>query len=518
MLPLSTLMAGSANGPQMTVGTLARPGVVLACVVACLLSSAPSRAESAELSLDEVVRTALERNLQLRTQTYAPAIAETDIRKARGIYDPLFTTLLDHRYAERQASPLSSFGVERRFFDFDVALQQLLPTGATAKASFVNIWNRDNLGLDTSNAVTPELTLSLSQPLLQGLGREVTERGITAADDAMDIALAEWNQKALDTAAEARNAYLALVKARESLATRKASLALARHVHAENQERVKAGALAAFQLQDSELGVLAREKDILDAELAVKDQADRLRLALNLPAGTVVEPSDTTWNTPPEISEEDALRTALRRRPDLAKARTALRTAEFNERISRNLALPSFALEGAVGVTGTATDWGNAFDEMRTGKYPAWSVGLNFSVPLGNTAARADVAAGRLKASQGRSQVSALEESAALEVRSALRTIETRRKQIAVAEKGVAVAETRLASYLKRGKLGLATTKDVLDAESGLTQGREFLSGSRADLQSALTDLWRNTGELLDRHGVRIDRNSIPTNTRKEKP
>jgi outer membrane protein TolC len=80
------------------------------------------------------------------------------------------------------------------------------------------------------------------------------------------------------------------------------------------------------------------------------------------------------------------------------------------------------------------------------------------------------------------------------------------------------VAETRLASFLKRGKLGLATTKDVLDAEANLTQARETLSGARADFQSALTSLWKSTGELLDRHGVRIAGNAIASGTPKGTP
>ncbi len=140
---------------------------------------------------------------------------------------------------------------------------------------------------------------------------------------------------------------------------------------------------------------------------------------------------------------------------------------------------------------------------------------MRFSVPLGNTAAKADVAAARLKANQARAGVAVLEESAGLEIRAALRALETRRKQDEVARKGVSVAETRLASFLKRGKLGLSTTKDVLDAEANLTQARENLSGARADFQSALTSLWKSTGELLDRHGVQIDGNTIASRARK---
>ena len=496
----------------------------MAHLLAALLSlgalafAGPAFAETVRLSVGDAVRIAVERNLGLQVETYNPAIAATDIRRARSIYDPTLSALLDHRGGNLQAGPTSEVVDRTRFFDANASLDQLLPTGATASAAFTNFWSKDNLGLSTSRFVEPELTLSLSQPLLKGIGKRVTERGITTADDAMELSLAKWNQKALDTAADARNRFLTLAKARESLATRNASLAVTRRVHDENEGRVKAGVLAAFELHDSEFGVLQREKDLLDAELAERDAADQLRLTLHLPPGTVLELPDTPWTDVPDPSEEEALGIALRRRPDLSNARTSLRTAEFNEEISRNLALPSLALEGSAGVTGIAPDYGNAFDDMRSGKNPNWTVGLRFSVPLGNGAARADVAAARLKASQARVGVAVLEESAGLEIRTALRALETRRKQDEVARKGVSVAETRLASFLKRGKLGLSTTKDVLDAEANLTQARENLSGARADFQSALTSLWKSTGELLDRHGVRIDEKSIASKTRKGTP
>jgi outer membrane protein len=485
-----------------------------------LLSPGPAVAEPVLLSVDDAVRIAVAQNLGLQVETYNPAIAATDIRRARAIYDPTLTILLDHRGENRQAGPATTTvpGERTRFFDANASLGQLLPTGATATASFTNFWSKDNLGLSTSRFVQPELTLSLSQPLLKGFGKQVTERGITTADDAMEISMAGWNQKALDTAADARNRFLALVKAREGLATRIASLAVARRVHEEGDARVKAGVLAAFELQDSEFGVLQREKDLLDAELAERDAADQLRLTLHLPAGTEIALAGTSWIDVPDPSEEEVLGIAERRRPDLLKARTALRTAEFNEKVSRNLALPALSLEGSAGVAGFASEYGDALDDLKSGKSPNWAVGLRFSVPLGNNAARADVAAAQLKTSQARVSVAVLEESAGLEIRTALRALETRRKQEEVSRKGVDVAETRLASFLKRGKLGLSTTKDVLDAEANLVQAKDNLSAARADFQSALTSLWKSTGELLDRHGLVIDGTSIASRTRKETP
>jgi len=506
------------------MGAMKTPRHTVALGALCLLlalwgfSTRAVAADTVALSIDDAVRMALEKNLNLQVAAFSPAIAETGIQKARAIYDPLFTSLLDHRGSDLQTAPNSPQIARDRSFDFDVSLSRLLPTGGTASVSLTNVWFIDNLGTPVSRLTQPELSFSFSQPILQGLGREVTERGITNAADAMDSALADWSQAALNTAADARNQYLALVKARESVATRQASLELAREVQAQNEARVAAGVLAAYQLQDSRLGVLQAQKGLLDAQRAEKDAADQLRTTLRLPDVVVIEAAAPPPPHDAEISEADALRTAMRRRPDIVKSRVAVHTAEFNEQVSRNLALPSLALQGTAGVTGLDTSYGNAVDDLSGGKYPTWSIGLSFSLPIGNHAARADVATSRLQASRARTQLSAAEEEAALEVRTALRALASAREQIDVTSQGVTAAEVLMDSYLKRQQLGLATTKDVLDVSASLTQARESYSAARADYQTAFTNLWKSTGELLDREGIRVDGKRIASGQRKGTP
>jgi outer membrane protein len=489
----------------------------LLLVVLCACPFSAVGVETVTLEIGDAVQMAMEKNLGLQVATYSPAIAETGIRKARAIYDPLLSALVDHQGSNLQAAQQSFFVDRQRVFHFDASISQLLPSGATTSLSFNNFWSKDYLNLPTSRFAQPQLTLSFSQPLLQGLGREVTERGITTADDTMDSTLADWTQQALNTAAAARNQYLILVKARESLATQQASLALAREVQAQNEARFEAGVLAAYQLQDSRLGVLQAQKNLLDAERAEKDANDQLRATLHLQAGTAI----ATTPPPPEtseVSESDALRTAMLRRPDIVKARVAVRTAEFNEKVSRNLALPSLALQGSGGITGLDTSYGDAFGDMGSAKYANWSLGLSFSFPIGNNSARADVAANRLIASQARTQLAATEESATLEVRTALRALSSAQEQIGVTEQGVTAAEALMASYLKRQQLGLATTKDVLDISASLTQARQNYTAARADYQSAFTNLWKATGELLDRQGIRLKGNTIASRERKGTP
>ncbi|MBP2680084.1 MAG: hypothetical protein H6Q82_3149, partial [Deltaproteobacteria bacterium] len=62
------------------------------------------------------------------------------------------------------------------------------------------------------------------------------------------------------------------------------------------------------------------------------------------------------------------------------------------------------------------------------------------------------------------------------------------------------------------------TTKDVLDVIAILTQARENYTVARASYHSALTNLWKATGELLDREGIRQTGNAIASMGRKGTP
>ena len=312
----------------------------------------------------------------------------------------------------------------------------------------------------------------------------MTERGITTADDATDSALADWTQQALNTAAVARNQYLVLVKARESLTTQQASLALAREVQSQNEARVTAGVLASYQLQESRLGVLQAQKNLLDAERAEKDAHDQLRTTLHLPAGTSIE---TTQPPPPGTSGSVGIRCAAYRNASTPRHREGARRRPHRGIQREGVPQPRPSLPRPAGKQRESRDsipsYGDAFGDMGSAKYPNWSVGLSFSVPIGNSSARADVAASRLIASQARTQLAATEESAALEVQTALRALISAQEQIGVTEQGVTAAEALMDSYLKRQKLGLATTKDVLDVSASLTQARQNYSAARADYQ-----------------------------------
>jgi outer membrane protein len=477
--------------------------VFLAAVLS--LAGSPVLADEFPITLDTAVRAAIERNLDLRVQTFTPALSETDIRRARAIFDPNLNLLLDHRGSNAPVSPGSPLEERARFFDANLSTDLLLSSGATASAAFKNFWSRDNLGTPLSRYAQPQISLSLSQPVLRGFGKEMTEKEITIAAYAKESSLLQWRSVAISTAAAARDGYFALVKARENLETRRSALAVAKEIHAGNQARVKAGSLAAVELLDSEFGVAQREQDLITAEKNVKDASDSLAVLIQYGVGSELVPADSIPVEPVEVSEQGAMEIALRDRPDLRSAKVGRETEEFRTKVARNEMLPAVSLTGSAGLEGLAPDYGDALDDLKSGNSPFWTVGVSLSLPLGNHAARADLAAGRLRERQAETRIQSLTESIRLDVRGALRALATSVRQVEAAQKGVALGEARLASFLKRGKIGLAVTKDILQAESDLTAARETLTAARADYQGAQTLLWKATGELLERQGIRIE-------------
>jgi outer membrane protein TolC len=161
-------------------------------------------------------------------------------------------------------------------------------------------------------------------------------------------------------------------------------------------------------------------------------------------------------------------------------------------------------LTASAALTGLDSTYQRNLDKAFTFDYPVWSIGFNFTYPLGNNAAENDYRKSRLKTEQTALQIRSLEEGAANEVRAAIRGITTGFKQIDVTDRGRAFAEERLRAFIRKNEVGLATTKDVLDVENDLATSKSNQIKAVVDYANALTRYWQVTGELLEREGIRI--------------
>jgi outer membrane protein TolC len=205
------------------------------------------------------------------------------------------------------------------------------------------------------------------------------------------------------------------------------------------------------------------------------------------------------------MSEDEAVKKALANRPELDDLKSQLASSEIQTRVAKSRTQPDLALTSSVGLTGLGDSYGRNLERVSSADYSVWSVGLKLDYPLGNQSAENDYIKNRLRTEQIRTQLDALNSSLASETRTALRAVTSSYKQLDVADRGKAYAEERLKAYLKKSEVGLATTKDVLDVENDLATARSNKIKAQVAYTTAVSQLWKSTGELLDREGIVVN-------------
>jgi outer membrane protein TolC len=459
---------------------------------------------------------AAERNLDVRAEYYTPAQFEAETNRNRSIYDPLL--LLDASYADKTTPGFTSTtSVNGQSSDLNASLSQLFWTGGTVAAVYNNSYSNSNsFGVLEPRSWQSELGVRLSQPLLKNVGRETTEVAISISRLSKYASLEHLQSVVTNTVAQVRTEYFKLYSLREQLEVKKVSLELARKILNETKARVAAGVLPAMEILNAEFGAVSREKDVIDAEKALSDQLDVLRLLLQLEGRADIAVTDPPMRGLYQASEDELVKRALTR-PDIKELRRNLEINELQTRVYGNNIKPDLRFLATAGVAGKSGTFSRDMENLGTFDSPYWSVGLNFTYPLGNRAAENDYRKSRLRTEQTALQIKNLENGAEKDVRAAIRGIATGYKQIEVAERGKVYAEERLKAFIRKNEVGLATTKDVLDVENDLATAKNNQITALVVYNNAITQLWQVTGELLEREGIKIienDSDKLYTNTR----
>ena len=396
-------------------------------------------------------------------------------------------------------SPISVAG---KVFEVDAGLSQLLWTGATVSAGFNNTYS--NTSSNPFDYWQSSLGVSIIQPLLKNVGREATEININLSRLNKFASLEHFNARLLATVAQVRTEYYKLYSLREELEVKKVSLELAKKILSETQARVKAGVLPAMEILNAEFGAVSREKELIDAERAVSDQIDVLRLLLQMDTQTGnLKTIDLPPRTLFDVNENDAVQKALNR-PEIREQKRNMELYELQTKNFSQKSRPDLILSASTQSAGLNKAYHRNLDSIFSIDNPAWNIGLEFKYPLGNGAAENDYRRSRLKTEQISLQIRSLEESSVKEVKAAVRGIAVGFKQIDVADRGVKFAEERLRAFIRKNEVGLATTKDVLDVENDLAIAKSNQIKAVVGYANALTTYWQVTGELLENAGIRV--------------
>jgi outer membrane protein len=356
---------------------------------------------------------------------------------------------------------------------------------------------------------TGGLAFTFTQPLLRNAGVEINKTFIKIAQNNAFVEEHVFRDRVLTVITTMEQTYWELVFANENLKVAQAALKAAEELLATNRAKAKAGVMSIVDVLQAEAAVASRVEQVLVAEKAIHDQEDQLRRLLNpgeeeLRQDVRLTPADAPVTYLEPISLQEAIDTAIEQRPEIVQAKKNIESGELNKQFARNQLLPTLSFQGTMGLAGLGGDYGESFTRNFSGDFYNYGAGLVFSYPLGNRSAISAYNKRQLEAKNAEVALASVRQQIIVGVREAVRRVQTDFKRIETTRSARIMAEKQLQAEQERLKVGLSTTRFVLDFQRDLAtaQGNELRAV--VDYNKSLSNLARHKATTLDRYRLEL--------------
>ena len=479
-------------------------------------SAAKPPIETLPLTIDEAVRRAVDNNPDLAIVRLGVDVETARVAESRSAFLPVLSSTLGRSSIVTPPSTLllGERGVNVDDWFSSTGVRQRLPWGS---GTWSVSWDTARTATDNPlSSFDPSLQSGLqfafSQPLLK-------DRRVDAAR--YQYAIAKRNQQTSDlafreavvrTVAAVKRAYWTLKASLANVSVQQRSLELARELARENHVRVDAGQNPPLDAVQSEAEVAQRRENLIRARTTAEDAEDALRRLIADPADASfwrvrIDPIEEPTRPGAVPDVDAAVARALDDRFDLARAGHDLENARTTVAFLDDQRLPDVRLEtsyrgsglggtqfvrdgGFPGlVTGTRSrSFGAALGQAFSSEYPAWSVGVTVSYPLGRSYEEASHARAGIEQRQAAQRIASLRLEAAETVRRAARQIQSASERVEAARAGSTLAQQRLDAEQRRFEVGLSTTFLVTQAQRDLLEAQVNLLQTALDYESALVN------------------------------
>jgi outer membrane protein TolC len=466
-----------------------------------------------QLTLDEAVKLALERNLDIAVQRLNPEINDLAVAKIRAVYHPSLTSALGTQTTTTPSTSTLSGGtaggdaIVAGLTTFNGGVAQSVPWGGGSLAVTLN----NNKTTTTSQNVLYNPTFNTNwagqytQPLLRGFRTDSTRQQIGVTKINRDISDVQLRATITNTVSNVRNAYWDYVFAIQSVDVAQQSVDLATQLVKDNQTRVEVGTMAPIDVVQAQSQAATQQQNLVTAQGAMRTA--ELALKRLIVAGT----QDQNWNVrlnpvdrpdfrPEPIDLEAAVRRALSERTDLDIAKKNVAGNDITLKYLQDQLKPQADFVGTYGLVGlggtglltsgsgvnrTVTGYvpggyGDALSTLFGKDYPRWVASVNISYPLGFSSQQASVARARVQLNQVQAQVHQIELQVATDVTNAVITVQSGVERVQAAQAARELAQKTLEAEQSKFEVGMSTNYNVI-----LTQ-RDLATAQSNELQAIL--------------------------------
>jgi outer membrane protein TolC len=513
------------------------------------------------LTMRDALEMALSNNKDIEVARQNVRAAEFDLLGSRGLYDPRFSSL---SYYERTATPSASFlsgspsgFVVQSDYTGTARLEGLTPKwGGGYRVDFSAIrLTTDNQFAALNPQFPTALTFNYTQPLWRGLRFDQNRRLIEIAKKNLGLTDAQFRQRTIDVITQVQRAYWDLVFALRNLQIQRDAVKDARTQLEHNKRLVEEGMLAPIDVVAAEAQVSGYEQSVYTALEDVGRAENNLKnlIAENRQSpfwNVSIIPTDSVDVAPPVISVTEAMETAMTNRPELQQSNAAREVNEINQRFFREQTKPQIDLVGSYGVVGLAGDvstsvlgnpltnstqqlrdrvnelsllnglqplpppaattfpenlvggLGQSFVNLAANRYNNFRVGVQLNLPIKNRTAEAQLGRSLVEGKQIATQREQLEQVIQVDVRNALQSVRTAQSRLRAAAVARNASELQYTSEQRKFDIGQSTLFLVLERQTALTTARGNELRAQTDLNKAIAELQRATGNALQANNV----------------
>jgi outer membrane protein len=373
----------------------------------------------------------------------------------------------------------------------------------------------------------PSTSVTLTQPLLRGRGREVNLRFIRIARLDQRASRLLFEQQVLETVYGVSRLYYDLVSLGENVGVQDESLAAAERLYEDDRNQVNQGTLAPIELtrvqallSSSRLSLIQAQGEYRQQEAIVRQQILRrlgdpsANFASIVPEDRIIVPDD-----PPRLDVPGLIEDALANRPDLAQASLQIKADELSAQASRNYVKPGLNLFANVQTRGASItpfpELGSSGNGMVT--VPAaisqgglrvatiYQGGLQLSLPLRNRIAQSDAARDQIQLRQAEGRSLQLENQIRQQIEQAAIALENAHQAYAAAVESRNYQQQLLQAEKDKFSVGESTNFLIVQDQAYLAQARSTEVAARSDWMKARITLDRSLGNLLQQNNISID-------------
>ncbi len=490
-----TAWAATAGAQQQTTPPLGTPQQVGTYVVGQARPPVEPGAAVVDLTLEQAMGIALEKNLDLQSARLNPQNVDYQLLQARNAFLPSYSSTYQY---SNSTSPSNNTldgvtSVTSSSQSFNAQASQALPwLGAQASVSFNNSRSAtNNVTTRLNPSYNSRLNFNYSQPLLRGLLIDGNRNAIRTLAIQRQIADTQLLTTIENTKRDVRTAYWQLRQAIEQIEIARQSLAIAQRQFEDSRIRVEIGTAAPIDTAQFEVGVASSEQTYLSAQIAWKNAELNLKRLLVSGADdelyrSTINPTEQPTLSVSSVDIPKGIEEALASRNDLVTSRRQLEIAEMNLEVTRDQTKPQLSLSAGFNTTGqggtqlqngvvvSPGGYSDALRALGTFDTSGWNMGLNMTLPFGQAKQNADVALARAQLSmeQTKTSLKAQELTVTAQVTNAGLAVENTYKQLQQAQKSREAQERTTQAAVTRNEVGLATNFEVVQQQNSLTQSR----------------------------------------------